>query len=154
MKYKNAVFVCSANMSRSPMAEAIFTDMARQDPELKSAGICAKSAATFSVDREKATGEAVQVMTEMGLHIDRHRAKHIDEKLIDWADVILVMEHQHKHYIADRFPEAKEKVYLLTEFVGEEGEIADPYCLGIEVYRECVNRLISLLKLVLQKMKS
>jgi protein-tyrosine-phosphatase len=154
MKYKKVVFICSANMSRSPMAEAIFVNLTSHDPELRSADIYAKSAATFGIDGEKATSEAVQVMAEMGLDISPHKTRQIDEEFIDWADLILVMEYQHVRYLTDRFPKARKKVHLLSEFVGEKGEIDDPFRRGMEAYRECFSRLAHLLRLVLEKMKS
>lgn len=90
-------------------------------------------------------------MREKGLDISQHGSTHIEGILIDWADVILVMEHEHKHYVLEHFPHARQKVHLLTEFAGEEGEVADPFGCGIEEYRHCAEQLTLLLTIVLEK---
>ena len=86
MKYKKVLFVCSGNLCRSPMAEAIFEAMIRDDGEAQSAGISAQSAGTWDLGCRKATDEAIQIMREKGLDITPHRSRHIDEDLVGWAE--------------------------------------------------------------------
>lgn len=154
MKYKRVLVVCSGNTCRSPMAEAIFQDMVGKEPELQSMGFTAKSTGIYDLGECQATGEAIQVMDEKGLDVRAHRSKHIKDVLVDWADVILAMEHEQKHYIEKYFPHAGEKVHLLTEFAGEEGEVPDPFGCGIEAYRQCVDKLRSLLRVTIENMGS
>ena len=153
MRYKRVVFVCLANASRSIMAEAIF-NMITQSSELQDSRICARSAG-IDGDWEglKTAGEAQLVMLEMGLNIRKRRAQYIDKGLVDWADVILVMEQQHKHHVMGHFPHASEKVHLISEFAGKEGEVPDPYRHGIEAYRQCADQLTCLITAILEKMK-
>jgi len=154
MKYHRVLFICSGNMCRSPMAKALFKDLVRKDFELRSANICADSAGTLSLGQNPATAEAIQVTYEIGLDITPHRSKHVYGELIDWSDIVLVMEYKHKHYILEHFPLATGKVYLLTQFVGKEGDVPDPIGCSIEIYRECADQLTSLLSLAVERMKS
>ena len=154
MKYRKVLFVCSGNLCRSPMAEAIFEDMIRNDGGAQSAGIRAQSAGTWDLGCHKATDEAIEVMREKGLDITSHRSRHIDEDLVNWADVILVMEDEHRVYTLARFPNARGKVHLLAELAGEEGEIADPMNCGIAGHRECADRLEFLVGAVVDRIST
>ena len=113
MKYKKVLSVCSGNMCRSRIAKAILKDMVSKHPELRPAGISAKSAGTLGLGQQEATDEAIQVMAEKGLDISRHRARHIDGELVDWRDVILVMELEHKSYIVEHFSHARSALHIL-----------------------------------------
>jgi len=83
---KRVLFVCSGNLDRSPTAEEMFRE--RGDLEVRSAGTSLLSSLRTRLSRD----------------------------LVDWADVIFVMEDQHAEYIAQRLgmPEALKKVIVLN----------------------------------------
>ena len=84
-------------------------------------------------------------MREKGLDIGSHRTRHIDRDIISWADIILVMADMHKRYILEHFPDVRHKVHLLTEFVGEEGDVLDPIGCSVETYRQCAEQITMLI---------
>ena len=43
----------------------------------------------------------------------RHAYRRVSRELVEWADVIFVMEDHHKESIVDSFPEAKDKIIVL-----------------------------------------
>ena len=113
---------------------------------MSSVGIDIKSAGTIQgIDGAPATSEAVAVMREHGIDISRHKAKHINTELVTWADIILVMKPEHRTYIIAVFGDDRNKIHLLTHFVGEPGYVADPIGLGLEAYRQCADQLLVLL---------
>jgi protein-tyrosine phosphatase len=62
------------------------------------------------------------------------------------------MEKAHKEYIKRVFGK-DEGVHLLTEYVGEEGGIPDPYGGCIESYRECFQRIKGCIKRMVERWK-
>ena len=135
------------------MAELLFEAMVSKDRSLRSAGVEVKSAGTDAV-LDAATLEAIAVMAEYGLNLNGHRPVTIDSSLADWADLVLVMEVANKRDVVALFPWVKEKVHLLSEYVGDSGEVRDPYSRSIEVYRQCAARLEFLLNKLADKLKS
>jgi protein-tyrosine-phosphatase len=150
---KRILFVCTGNACRSPMAQVIFRGLVSNDPSLLLAGIEVDSAGT-GVGLDAATPEAIEVMAEYGLNLNNHHPKNVDTSLANWADLVLVMESGHKHIIVSRFPKAVKKVHLLSEYVGESGDVSDPYLRGIAVYRKCAATLQSLLNKLAEKLIS
>ncbi len=152
-KYGNILFVCSANASRSIIAEYLFNRLVR-NTVLHEKGIKACSAGVNKeLEGKNITAETRTVLLEIGIDPEERKCRHIDRALVDWADIILTMEIKHKHYITNLFPEDQSKVFLISEFVGEEGEVDNPYQQGMEAYRLCANQLGRLVTLILEKIE-
>jgi len=152
-KYGNILFVCSANASRSIIAEYLFNMLVR-NTFLHEKGIKAYSAGVNKESEGKnITEETRTVLLETGIDPQGRKCQHINKALVDWADIILTMEIKHKHYITNLFPDDHSKVFLITEFVGEEGEVDNPYQKGIEAYRLCAEQLGRLVRLILEKIE-
>jgi protein-tyrosine phosphatase len=149
---KRVLFVCYGNACRSPMAELLFESMVSEDRSLQSAGIEVESAG-LNAALDAATPEAIAVMAEYGLNLNGHQPETINSSLADWADLVLVMEVVNKRDVVTLFPWAEEKVHLLSDYVGDSGEVHDPYRRGIEVYRQCAASLQSLLSKLVEKLK-
>ncbi len=75
------LFICLGNMCRSPMAEYFFNEYSGKGSEAKSAG--------FAPAWE--SKEVSDVMKEKGISMETHRAKPLDDYIVDWADVIVCM---------------------------------------------------------------
>lgn len=81
-KPKRVLFVCTANIDRSPTAEALLKNV--EGFEVQSAGVW------FNARRR------------------------ISRELIDWADIIFVMEDFHKEVIMALKPDADKKIVVLN----------------------------------------
>ena len=113
----NILLLCVGNICRSPIAEGLFK---QQFPEKKiwSAGLGA-------LIGNAADDMAIKVAARNSLDLSAHRAQQLVGWMCQTAELILVMEQQHKTQVEQQYPSVRGKVFRLGE-VGQF-EIADPY---------------------------
>ncbi len=79
----NFLFVCTGNVSRSPAAEAVFRRMVEGSHETRSAGVSPFCPRPLSSED------------------------------VRWADVVAVMEDDHRAFVVERWPETVPKILVL-----------------------------------------
>ena len=79
------------------------------------------------------------LLLEQGIDISGHRARQLTSALLRQADLVLVMEAEHKKAIEALDPSARGKVYRLGEW--SNFDIPDPYQQSREVFEHAL-RLI------------
>ncbi len=134
------LFVCTANVCRSPMAAALFS------ARLKSDGLhpeqwLVDSAGTWAYDGQSASQNAILAMQKRGLDIRSHRSKTVSSYLLEMFDLILVMEPGHKEALQVEFPHLASRIYLLSEMAGEHLPIEDPYGAALEEYEKTADEM-------------
>ena len=133
----NVLFVCIGNICRSPFAQGLFTKLICQEGYK---GFHAESAGLLALPGNSATFLAQKVAVEHGVDLTGHKAKRLSQELVDWAEMILVMEKAHKDELLADFPEATDKTFLMRRFArfgSRNRGIADPYGLQYDAYRFC-----------------
>lgn len=133
------LFVCTANICRSPVAEALFAFWLRGqavpgDWRVESAGTWAEPglpASTFS--RE--------VLERLGLDISSHRSRRVDRAMIEAADLVLCMTRSQREALQAEFPDLAGRIQLLSAMAGPSYDIADPYGGPRQGYVEMVAEL-------------
>lgn len=129
------VMVCTGNICRSPMAEALMRDAlserGRDDIEVCSAGV-------FAYDGDAASYEAIEVMDGYGLDITKHRSQPMTIALAKDA-LILGMTVSHKRSVSQLAPGAR--VYTLGEYANTNRDVADPYGRGLSVYSQTAREI-------------
>ncbi len=151
MKPNKILFVCVANVCRSPMAEWIMKDIIRRDGESDHNRTQVRSAGISAQDGCDASDQALMVMRARGIDISRHRARMVNSEILEWADLVLCMNQEQVVALKQSFPESQNKIHLLTQYCGDGGDIDDPSGKHTSVYEECANRLDSLIAALLEK---
>jgi len=124
------LFVCTANICRSPMAMALFR--ARLGEEAKNWRV--ESAGTWAPTGMLAATFTRMVLSRRGIDLGEHRSRGVDRDLLTQFDLILVMERGHKEALQSEFPYIRERVYLLSEMIGQVYDIQDPIGRSLEDY--------------------
>ncbi|MDW8344885.1 MAG: ribose 5-phosphate isomerase B [Verrucomicrobiae bacterium] len=137
---KTVLFVCTGNVCRSPMAEALFADMmkGRDDVRVLSAGLGAMEGCPPSA-------HSVTVMREIGLDITHHQSLSVRPGLIDQATYVITMTGQQRDVLQALYPESAHKVYVLRELMplspDELPDVADPIGGSVEEYRRARDQI-------------
>lgn len=138
---RNLLFVCTGNICRSPMAEWLLRKLLEDRPIIE---VQVRSAGFIALPGNTATHLAMVVAKEHGVDLERHQAQPLASSLIREADLILVMEPEHRRELLYHRPEAASKVFLLRHFApsgGRDRAIADPYGRDLEAYRSCFQEI-------------
>jgi protein-tyrosine phosphatase len=162
--------LCTGNICRSPMAEALLRE------RLRSRGVEASvSSAGLSFDGRAATPEAIEAASRYQVDLDGHRSRVMSADLIEKADLVLAMERMHAREAVVLADGALHRTFTLKELVRrgratgqrERGEtlqdwlarvaagrrpmdlmgesrdddVADPYLSTPKVYAACIAEL-------------
>lgn len=133
---RSILFVCFGNIMRSPMAEAMF----RQSTASRHILVTAVSAGLHAIPGREAHPRALAAANEIGLPLVEHRAQQLTPEMVSQADAIFVMDFQNKAEVLALYPEARDKVVMLSEYAdGAEHcrEIPDPYFGDLESTKRC-----------------
>jgi protein-tyrosine phosphatase len=122
----SVLFVCTANLCRSAMAEYVFLNLLKikaVDPTqwiVESAGLQA-------MENLPAVPMAQQVCLEAGYDLSNHRSRLLSQELMNTFNLVLVMEKWQRQQIHRLYPQQTIKTFLLSEMIGMEKDIIDPF---------------------------
>ncbi|MDH3457142.1 MAG: low molecular weight protein arginine phosphatase [Gemmatimonadota bacterium] len=138
------LFVCTGNICRSPLAEAL---LQRELAGRGADGFDVVSAGTGAWEGTPASEGAYLVGLEHDLDLSTHRATLLTRELAKGADLILTMARHHRTRAQELGGEGR--AHVLGEYVGiagPEAEVSDPFGSDLDVYRETYAQLEGLIR--------
>lgn len=117
------LFLCQGNICRSPYAEHKLRQLLPADAALRigSAGMLPRNA-------RPSPPAALAAAARRGVDLAGHRSQHAWAETVAQAAVILIFDQVNRRSFEARYPELRERVFLLSALdnAGSETEIADP----------------------------
>ena len=131
------LIVCTANICRSPVVEALLRD------RLQKEGLTdwtVESAGTWAMYSRGASQYSIDVIRDWeNLDLSGHRARMVSAEQLARSDLILTMELGHAEALRVEFPTQAPKIFLLSQMVdNNQYNIADPYGLPRSYYEQMV----------------
>lgn len=121
----SVLFVCTGNMYRSPIAAEIFRNLLLRNGQRSHWNV--SSAGTWTVNGRPAPNDAIEIAKSFGVNLESHRTRMVNQKILQEANLILVMEEGHKEALQVEFPFAQKKIQLLSQIAfGFAYDIPDP----------------------------
>lgn len=136
--YKRVVFVADSGTCREPMAVAILNDIGVKRPiEILARGLVV-------LFPEPLNQKAEAVMISNGLPTEGYMSSQLTAEDLEGETLALTMEEKQRKKLLEMFENADEKnVRVLTEFVGDELEIVNPYGGTLQMYGLCYETLLT-----------
>lgn len=135
-KLERIIFVARSGTCREPMAMGILKDISlKYDVEVLARGLVV----SFP---EPMNGKAEAVLISNGINLENFTSQQLTNKDITENTLILTMEKKHRQKVLEKYENTNiENVYVLTNFVGDELEILDPYGGPLQAYGLCYETL-------------
>jgi protein-tyrosine phosphatase len=137
------LFVCLANICRSPAAEGTLRYLAAQDGEFKDLRIESCGIGGWSVGQSP--DERIRQAAEKRGILLSGVAKKFQLSFLDEFEYILAADHEilHELYHIAKKPEHKAKIHLITHFskTYENEEISDPFYYGEAAFEQVLDML-------------
>ena len=117
----NLIIVCTANRTRSAYFASYLKHYLSQYRASALKRIRITSAGTKAAGGGRVNDVVALIARNNGFSLRQHTAEPLSDSLVKSADLILVMEQEHKDFILEKHPDAKDKVFRLMEY-GWQGE--------------------------------
>ena len=146
-QYNRIIFVAESGTCRAPMAAGILNEYTLKHP------VTIECRGLVVLFPEPLNQKAEAVMISNGINYDSFTSKQLTEEDFTDDTLILTMEHGQMEKILEKYETADpQNVHVLTELVGDELEILDPYGGSLQAYGLCYETMrktiIKLVKLL------
>ena len=120
--------VCTGNICRSPMAEAVLRDLVERDERLRDTVIVSSAGTARWHEGSEMDPRARRALDRAGVRAAGSPAAYADAAFLDAQDVVIVMTREHRDDVLARRTRDALDVVLLRDLIDESGlDLADPY---------------------------
>ncbi|MCI7106694.1 MAG: phosphotyrosine protein phosphatase [Lachnospiraceae bacterium] len=146
MAYTKIIFVAQTGTCREAMAVGIMGDFTLQRPvEILSRGLVVQFP-------EPMNQKAEAVLISNGINMENFVSQQLTEEDLEDA-LVFTMEAVQRERILEQYENAvPENIYVLTDYVGDELEILDPYGGALPAYGLCYETLRKSIKKLVKKL--
>ncbi len=109
----DALFVCTGNICRSPMAERICRAFAAE----RGVELGASSAGVGALNGQLMHPFAIEVLTENGVEATGFESRYLQPRILTPADLVLCMTREHRAACQRMVPVRWKRMFTLVEFV-------------------------------------
>ena len=130
------IFICNANMCRSPMAEGILKKKCAEN------GLSHLHVASMGIHAQEgnsATAFAITVCHEQSINLEAHRSRPLIPNELKISHLIFAMEPVQISYISLFIPQVSDRLFMLAAWPDQRGKkatIPDPIGKPITAYRK------------------
>ena len=139
------LFVCTANICRSPMAEYMLKARVGDAAEVASAGV-------FASGGHAATEHCVEVLKGKGVDGSGHKSQLLVQAMLDGFDLIYCMTKGHINAIQAKLKPDGKKLKWIGELT-ECGDVADPWGGSLESYEHTYADLLPAIEKLARQVK-
>ena len=135
-KLERIIFVARSGSCREPMAMGILNDLTlNKNIEVLARGLVV----SFP---EPMNGKSEAVLISNGITVENYVSKQLRNEEITEHTLVLTMEKGERDKVLSHYENATpERVHVLTDFVGDELEIINPYGGSLQSYGLCYETL-------------
>lgn len=128
-RMKTIIFVCHGNICRSPMAEALFSYLAKENNMAGRFVISSRATSTEELGNP-VHPKVKQILARFGLSVNEKRAEQITRSECDEADLVVIMDERNRRGLQPFIGKNSHKVKTLLSFAGLDRDISDPWYTG------------------------
>lgn len=149
------MFICTGNICRSAMAEAIM----KKEVLERGLNFEIYSCGTYAENGEMASYNAIETMKKYDIDLNCHRSTNINNSNILDMDLILCATFSHKATVFHLYPELKDKIYTMKEYAELLGDdrnydIKDPWGYNMQTYMNCAEEISLCINKILEKLQN
>ncbi|MFB6262652.1 MAG: low molecular weight protein arginine phosphatase [Bradymonadaceae bacterium] len=129
-------FICSGNICRSPMAEALASEILDD----RGVPVALVSMGTLGIVGRPPSENAIRVLAEIGVELEGHRSQGVSPRLLEHAEYIVPMTPDHERFLRGELGDIDDQLVRLWEWTDHphaQDGIPDPVGDDIETFRRC-----------------